>query len=72
MQRCKTAGISIPVELMTKIDQDRGDVTRSRYILRLMQRGMKYRKEEIGTELGQSTQTSAFRPIPDSGGDQIL
>ena len=72
MQRCKTAGISIPVELMRKIDQERGDVTRSRYILRLMQRGMKYRKEEIGTELGQSTQTPAFRPIPDSGGDQIL
>lgn len=48
MQRCKTAGISIPVELMTKIDQERGDVTRSRYIVRLMQRGMKYRKEDAG------------------------
>lgn len=67
MQRCKTAGISIPVQLMRQIDQERGDITRSRYMLRLMQMGMKYRKAEIGTKSGQSTQTPAFRPIPDSG-----
>jgi hypothetical protein len=41
MQGCKTAGISFPVEIIKKIDEERGDVSRSRYILRLVLRGMK-------------------------------
>ncbi|MDQ6666883.1 MAG: hypothetical protein M3Y53_01500 [Thermoproteota archaeon] len=37
MQHYKTTGISIPVELMKRIDNERGDVSRSRYVLRLLE-----------------------------------
>lgn len=39
MQRHKTAGISIPAELMQRIDNERGDISRSRFVLRLLATG---------------------------------
>jgi metal-responsive CopG/Arc/MetJ family transcriptional regulator len=33
-------GISLPIELVKKIDQERHDVSRSRYILRLIEKNV--------------------------------
>ena len=34
----KSKGISIPEDLLSKIDKDRGDISRSRFIVRIMER----------------------------------
>ena len=38
MQRHKATALSIPIELMHRIDAERGDVSRSRYLLRLLEK----------------------------------
>ena len=38
MQKCKPIGISLPKEFMQKIDVERGDVPRSRYVLRILEK----------------------------------
>jgi hypothetical protein len=38
MRNTRNAGVSLPIEWMTKIDQQRGDTSRSRYILRLLEK----------------------------------
>jgi hypothetical protein len=38
MQSCIGIGISLPKELMEKIDIDRGDIPRSRYVLRILEK----------------------------------
>ncbi len=38
MQRCKPIGISLPKEFMQKIDVERGDIPRSRYVLRILEK----------------------------------
>lgn len=41
MQRYQSTGLSLPAKLMQKIDNDRGDISRSRFLLRLIERGYK-------------------------------
>lgn len=36
--KSKSAGISIPADLLSKIDKERGDISRSRYIVRMIER----------------------------------
>jgi len=38
MQRHKATGISFPDELLKEIDSERGDISRSRYLLRLLEK----------------------------------
>lgn len=38
MRRYSSTGLSLPTELMEKIDAERGDVPRSRFLLRLLER----------------------------------
>lgn len=38
MQRHKATGLSIPIDLLYKIDVERGDVSRSRFLLRLLEK----------------------------------
>jgi metal-responsive CopG/Arc/MetJ family transcriptional regulator len=38
MQRYKATGLSIPTELLYKIDAERGDVSRSHFLLRLLEK----------------------------------
>jgi hypothetical protein len=45
LKRYKPTGLSIPTELMRKIDMERGDVSRSRYILRILEKV--YKKKEV-------------------------
>ena len=37
MTKVNSVGISLPTEIISKIDAERGDVPRSRYILRVLQ-----------------------------------
>jgi hypothetical protein len=48
MQRYKTAGLSLPIDLLRRIDTERGDVSRSRFLLRLIER--RYREEQEKAE----------------------
>ncbi|MGH9995138.1 MAG: hypothetical protein ACRD4J_07875 [Nitrososphaeraceae archaeon] len=37
MQKCKSTGLSLPTELMSRIDRERGDIPRSRFLLRIIE-----------------------------------
>ena len=39
-ERCVPIGISIPVDIVERLDKQRGDVTRSRYLLRIIESWM--------------------------------
>jgi metal-responsive CopG/Arc/MetJ family transcriptional regulator len=41
MQNYIAIGISLPKEILTRIDTKRGDVARSRYLLRLIENALK-------------------------------
>lgn len=45
MRRTRNAGLSLPVEWMTRIDENRGDIPRSKYFLRLLEKA--YSKEML-------------------------
>lgn len=38
MQSSIAVGLSLPRDIITKIDRERGDISRSRYLLRIVQR----------------------------------
>jgi hypothetical protein len=38
LKRYKATGISLPAELLKEIDGKRGDISRSRYLLRLLEK----------------------------------
>ena len=40
MQKVKTYGLSLPTQLFDTIDARRGEVSRSRFILRLLEKGL--------------------------------
>jgi hypothetical protein len=42
-----TTGISLSKEIWNKIDQNRGDISRSRYVLRLIEKSME-KTESLG------------------------
>jgi metal-responsive CopG/Arc/MetJ family transcriptional regulator len=44
MQSSIGIGISLPKDLMQKIDIDRGDIPRSRYVLRLLEKQYGFRQ----------------------------
>ena len=44
MEHSKATGLSLPEELMQRIDRERGDVPRSRFLLRLIEAGYKYKE----------------------------
>jgi hypothetical protein len=39
MQRTIVLGISLPRQIITRIDAERGDIPRSKYVLRVLERG---------------------------------
>jgi hypothetical protein len=40
MRECVSAGFSIPREILLKIDRLRGDVSRSKFLLRLVEKAL--------------------------------
>jgi hypothetical protein len=51
MHKSKSTGISLPADIMNKIDTERGDVSRSRFLLRLVEQV--YREKEGGLDLSE-------------------
>jgi hypothetical protein len=45
MKSCISTGLSLPIKLMRKIDMERGDVSRSKYLLRILEK--KYSRDEL-------------------------
>lgn len=45
MRTSTRIGITIPEDILTSIDSLRGDINRSRYILRLIEDGVRYREK---------------------------
>jgi hypothetical protein len=56
MQSTIAVGISLPKEIITKIDSERGDIPRSRYLLRLLEK--MYRSNKNGEKLSGNTENS--------------
>lgn len=48
MKKNSPMGLSIPNELIQRIDSERGDVSRSRFLLRLIQRAYLLQEKENG------------------------
>jgi hypothetical protein len=46
MKRYTSTGLSLPNDLIHRIDNDRGDVSRSRYLLRLLEKVYKVDAKE--------------------------
>ena len=52
MQKTVGVGISLPKNVISKIDEERGDISRSRYLLRLLEKGHEgNNKQNIGVEI---------------------
>lgn len=47
MKRIIGVGISLPKEFMEKIDVDRGDIPRSRYVLRLLEKQFTIERKKV-------------------------
>jgi len=47
MLRYKATGLSLPADLMKKIDTDRGDISRSRFLLRLIEQVYKEKEGDL-------------------------
>jgi hypothetical protein len=56
MQSTIAVGISLPKEIITKIDSERGDIPRSRYLLRLLEK--MYKSNKNGEKLSGNTENS--------------
>jgi metal-responsive CopG/Arc/MetJ family transcriptional regulator len=55
-------GVSMPVQLVKRLDDVRGDVPRSRFLLRLVERELEKQEEQEGEEkLQQGTQVGSHR-----------
>jgi metal-responsive CopG/Arc/MetJ family transcriptional regulator len=64
MTKINSVGISLPTEIISKIDAERGDIPRSRYILRVLQNTYsKMRKpKEEGRRNGTTIKNSQDSP----------
>jgi hypothetical protein len=55
-------GVSMPVQMVKRLDDVRGDIPRSRFLLRLVERELKEQEEQEGEEkLQQGTQVGSHR-----------
>ena len=50
-------GISLPKEIMKKIDTDRGDVPRSRYVLRILEKQYTFETKKDNGSLDRRIET---------------
>jgi hypothetical protein len=57
MQNNVAVGISLPTKLMEKIDVDRGDIPRSRYVLRMLEKQYGFRQIRVKGALDHEFET---------------
>ena len=68
MQKSIAVGISFPKRIMTRIDVERGDIPRSKYILRIIQKNYAFledlnknkRLQQIASRVGSPSSQSAI------------
>lgn len=65
-------GLSLPKELKDQIDKERGDIPRSRYILRILEKHNRYveksdKKAQVESRSQPNTQPSAAFPSTTGG-----
>lgn len=73
MRKRVPTGLSLPIEMMQKIENDRGDVSRSRYLLRLLEKASRIESEKLDQKMllrtGQghpnSDQSPCYHPLPE-------
>jgi hypothetical protein len=63
MTKVNSVGISLPAEIISKIDAERGDVPRSRYILRVLQ---DTKRRKLKEERSRNTTTKNINNSQDS------
>jgi hypothetical protein len=56
MKSCISTGLSLPIKLMRKIDLERGDVPRSKYLLRILERMYSNEEQYEGKNTNCDTQ----------------
>ncbi len=61
MQKFSSTGLSLPKDILSKIDQERGDIPRSRYILRILER-MYLNTGTQGHEKKKANSSVSLRP----------
>ncbi|HKI07202.1 MAG TPA: hypothetical protein VKA09_02295 [Nitrososphaeraceae archaeon] len=61
-------GISMPVQLVRRLDDVRGDIPRSRFLLRLVERELKEQEERLrqGTQVGSHKSLAAVLVATDN------
>lgn len=64
MQNKIAVGISLPTELMKKIDVERGDVPRSRYVLRMLEKQYKSEGKKV---IEKGSPDRRFQTLQSSG-----
>jgi len=48
MKRYISTGLSLPAEIVSRIDNERGDISRSRFLLRIIQRAYNDKQKITG------------------------
>jgi hypothetical protein len=57
-------GVSMPLDVIKKIDSIRKDIPRSRFILRLIEKNLKVEELQSGQQVGAHAQTVAAKGVP--------
>jgi metal-responsive CopG/Arc/MetJ family transcriptional regulator len=64
MQNMIAVGISIDKEILAEIDKERGDVSRSRYLLKMLRAGLLQKNKKPKNKKGLSD-LSLVKPVSD-------
>jgi metal-responsive CopG/Arc/MetJ family transcriptional regulator len=59
LRKYRATGISLPDELLKELDSERGDISRSRYLLRLLEK--QYKCNECGKKDSLDTRLEALQ-----------
>jgi hypothetical protein len=56
--RCQTVGLSIPEDVLARLDKERGDVSRSRFLLRLLDQAYAQKDSDVKTASAAYAETA--------------
>lgn len=66
MQVSQSVGISLPISLLKRIDSERGDIPRSRFLMRLLQKLDHNNAETYGQDVNKKDSVDQRTEIPQS------
>jgi metal-responsive CopG/Arc/MetJ family transcriptional regulator len=70
MSNVISVGISFPKKVLTKIDSERGDISRSRYLLRAIQ-NTSQREDKEGTQVVQRKENCGIKKTSNNHQDSL-